>query len=239
FLVKKKDVSILFFLQNFFGETFIYAIGALLSLLFLFGNLLFLAERKTNPAFQHGYIKSVGNGIWLSIVTFSTVGYGDIIPRTRLGRLVIATWMITSMITASSLTAGIAASFTVTNLKNNPIDTLDKIRDKKIAAITGSTAVEVVKENKGKIIEVSSIKEGFLKVKVEESDAYLGDFPILKYNLQFDYFEGADILPISSEKDKYGFCLPRNSKHFFRINRTLLRMEEDETISLILQKWGI
>ncbi|MDX1959035.1 MAG: transporter substrate-binding domain-containing protein, partial [Leptospiraceae bacterium] len=46
FLVKKKDVSILFFLQNFFGETFIYAIGALLSLLFLFGNLLFLAERK-------------------------------------------------------------------------------------------------------------------------------------------------------------------------------------------------
>ncbi len=43
-------------------------------------------------------IDTLGNAIWYSIVTFSTVGYGDISPTTWLGKLVATFGIVTGMI---------------------------------------------------------------------------------------------------------------------------------------------
>ncbi|OAN46612.1 potassium transporter Kef [Paramagnetospirillum marisnigri] len=44
--------------------------------------LLYFAERSVNPGF-----KSVSDAMWWSIVTLSTLGYGDVVPTTVLGKL--------------------------------------------------------------------------------------------------------------------------------------------------------
>jgi len=63
------------------------------------------AERKTNPEFG-----SIGDAFWWGIVTLTTVGYGDIVPKTTAGRLAGVALMLTG-IAVLSLLAGSLAEF--------------------------------------------------------------------------------------------------------------------------------
>jgi len=42
----------------------------------------------------HGYVKEWGDSFYMSVITLTTVGFGDHTPRTRLGRLIGVVWMI-------------------------------------------------------------------------------------------------------------------------------------------------
>ena len=45
--------------------------------------LMYYIERNAQPE----VFKNIGDGIWWAIITFATVGYGDIYPITFLGKL--------------------------------------------------------------------------------------------------------------------------------------------------------
>ena len=52
----------------------------------------YYAEHPTNPEFA-----TVGDALWWGIVTLTTVGYGDIVPKTTTGRWVAVTIMVTGI----------------------------------------------------------------------------------------------------------------------------------------------
>lgn len=86
------------------------------SLLFVFGFIvlftemifggvsMYFIERASNPA-----INTVFDGLWWSLVTITTVGFGDIAPVTTLGRIVAGFLMIGGMLTIA-LFAGFVGS---------------------------------------------------------------------------------------------------------------------------------
>ncbi len=65
----------------------------------------YYAEHPVNPEFA-----TVGDALWWGIVTLTTVGYGDIVPKTGTGRWAAVTIMITG-IAVLGLLAGALASF--------------------------------------------------------------------------------------------------------------------------------
>jgi voltage-gated potassium channel len=72
----------------------------------LIGSLVaYHAEHPTNPGFA-----TVGDSLWWGIVTLTTVGYGDIVPKTATGRWVAVIIMVTG-IAVLGLLAGSLASF--------------------------------------------------------------------------------------------------------------------------------
>jgi len=65
----------------------------------------YYAERPVNPEFA-----TVGDALWWGVVTLTTVGYGDIVPKTPTGRFAAVAIMITG-IAVLGLLAGALSSF--------------------------------------------------------------------------------------------------------------------------------
>ena len=107
--------------KPFFGWAAVSSLGGLMILLFIVGNLIWLAERGRNAEhFPRQYVHGVGNGMWFALVTLTTVGYGDRSPTTRAGRVIAGVWMLMSLLALSSITAGLASAFTISLSKLQP-----------------------------------------------------------------------------------------------------------------------
>jgi voltage-gated potassium channel len=94
-------------LRAFQENTLLYtsAISMLLLTVLAAGVSLYFTERGVGAA----QIKTLGQGLWWALVTITTVGYGDFVPVTNIGRVIAGVLMIIGMFTLA-LFAGIVGS---------------------------------------------------------------------------------------------------------------------------------
>ncbi|RVX39278.1 voltage-gated potassium channel [Nonomuraea polychroma] len=85
----------------------VYVSGTALFLCMV-GSIAVLDVERDNP---DGNIKTVGDAIWWSLTTMTTVGYGDRFPVTSEGRLVASGLMVAGVALAGVVTAAIASWF--------------------------------------------------------------------------------------------------------------------------------
>ena len=61
--------------------------------------------------FDHADFPSLGAGLWWSLQTVTTVGYGDVVPTNPVGRVVGGVIMLEALAFVSVLTAAITSNF--------------------------------------------------------------------------------------------------------------------------------
>ncbi|WP_406203384.1 MULTISPECIES: potassium channel family protein [unclassified Streptomyces] len=84
-----------------------YVAGAVVGLL-MFGSLAVLSVERDSP---NGNIKTLGDAVWWSFTTMTTVGYGDHAPTTGVGRMLAVGLMLSGIALLGVVTANIAAWF--------------------------------------------------------------------------------------------------------------------------------
>ncbi|OII62242.1 ion transporter [Streptomyces sp. CC53] len=84
-----------------------YVVGSVAGLM-MFGSLAVLQVERDAP---DGNIKTLGDAVWWSFTTMTTVGYGDHAPTTGLGRLLAVGLMLSGIALLGVVTANIAAWF--------------------------------------------------------------------------------------------------------------------------------
>ncbi|MFK4105547.1 ion channel [Streptomyces sp. NPDC019531] len=84
-----------------------YVAGSVVGLL-MFGSLAVLSVERDSP---DGNIRTLGDAVWWSFTTMTTVGYGDHAPTTGLGRMVAVGLMLSGIALLGVVTANIAAWF--------------------------------------------------------------------------------------------------------------------------------
>ncbi|MEV3930059.1 MULTISPECIES: potassium channel family protein [unclassified Streptomyces] len=85
----------------------LYVAGSVVGLM-MFGSLAVLQVERAAPS---GNIRTLGDAVWWSFTTMTTVGYGDLAPTTGLGRLLAVGLMISGIALLGVVTANIAAWF--------------------------------------------------------------------------------------------------------------------------------
>ena len=223
-----------------FQEALFYSLGALFLALFTVGNLLWLVEHKENTEqFPSDYPRGVGSGMWFSLVTLTTVGYGDKAPVTKAGKFIASVWMLITMVTASSLTAGLAAAFSI-SLSGETTEEFrrpEDIKDVPIAVVANTIGADWGKYYHANIVETNNFREAIQLLVDEEVNGVIFNIPFAEYYLQQNPKQPFKLVDFALASQNYGFVLPQESPIRRRLNVKLLQMQETGQVQAIKDKW--
>ncbi len=238
-LIPQKPPGLITRLRPFIGWAALSSVGILISLLFIFGNLIWLAERRKNTEqFPRHYFHGVGNGMWFGLVTLTTVGYGDRAPLSRSGRIIAGVWMVISLVAVSSITAGLASAFTLSLAELAPSTIREKtdLRGKKIAVVEGTTSLRW-----GKLYEINALitkdlNEAIKILKKEKAEGIIFDEAPLRHYLKQNKKSKLKLANFPLAIQTYGFVLPMGSSLRNQLNIELLDMQRNGGIERIKTK---
>ncbi|KAL9981407.1 hypothetical protein ACROYT_G010108 [Oculina patagonica] len=121
------------------------------------GVVIWLLEHRTNKAhFPPSFTVGSPEGFWWAVVSLTTVGYGDKIPKSFLGRLFGIIWILVGAIMLSLFTA------MATNAMNTSLDGTNckDIDGKEVGVFMENTETQIVaKEFNAKIVSFSNLEE--------------------------------------------------------------------------------
>lgn len=210
------------------------AVGAFIFIL-IAGNLLWYVEQGMDT-FNKNYFPGVFESFWLTIITMSSVGYGDYFPHTWLGRVVTVGIIVGGSIIFGLLIARVTAFLTVKKVKgeiNNSRDLNGKI----VATIEGATSEQVLKQANAKIHRVLQANEAYKKLKNQSVDAVVIDAPTAIYFEKNDQEKKIETVGELFDKQKYGIALWKGSLLRKPINVALLKIIESGQYDLLYKKW--
>ena len=229
-LIPQKPPGLITRLRPFIGWAALSSVGILISLLFIFGNLIWLAERRKNTEqFPRHYFHGVGNGMWFGLVTLTTVGYGDRAPLSRSGRIIAGVWMVISLVAVSSITAGLASAFTLSLAEIAPSAIREKtdLRGKDIAVVEGTTSLRW-----GKLYEINAfltkdLNEAIKILNQRKVEGIIFDEAPLRHYLKQNKKSKLKLANFPLAIQTYGFVLPMGSPLRNQLNIELIDMERN------------
>lgn len=225
-------------IRPFVSAAFFIGVGFLLLVLTGVGALIWALERRDNPdEFPGSPLHGVGAGMWLALVTMTTVGYGDKSPKSVGGRILVGVWMVVSMITASSLTASIATALTLASLEQAEITGLRSLDQKAVAVMRGTTAVDVARSVGARLIMAEDIPSSIQAVLDHEAVATVSELPILQYQASQHPEWPVVVIPSQERVERYGFAFAHGSEHLLPVNVALLQLIEAGEVEAVTRRW--
>ena len=216
------------------------AIGQLLAItvviVFVLANLVWLLERRQDPAFQKPYFRAIGEGLWVTMLIIATGEHGEReAPGVWKRLLVPAMWLI-GVVLIAQLTATVTSSQTVARLESN-IRGPDDLPGKSIGSVPGTVAAGYLTQHGLPFVNVTTADQGLAMLMNGDVQAIVFDAPTLQY---WAAKRGGGVLAVVGpifRPEKYGIAVANGSPLRKSINEALLSMYEDGTYEQIYGKW--
>jgi len=199
--------------------------------------MIALLEQRRNPHFPGG-VRGIGEGIWWSITTFSTVGYGDRVPITRAGRITAGAWMLVAFALMTILSGLIASSLTVGRL-NPVVQSPEDLRQHETGALDRGVAAPLLRSiGVRRLHTFPDAESGLLALRDRQIDAFVADSTVLHFLLRQRRFDSLIVLPGSLERVfvalGYTRSLPLATRE--AIDQSILEAVEDPQWNAYLER---
>ncbi len=175
-------------LQAIFGKVFsillspglMYGVGIFLIGLLFAAHIIWLLERRHNPAFSNGYFSGIWQSVWWAVVTVTTVGYGDKTPTGKMGRLFGMIWILAGYFVFAYFTASVTTTVALQELRgaiNGPEDLFGK----KVATVEKSPAADYLAHQGIDALYFEDIEDAYALLEAGDADAVVYDAPVLQH----------------------------------------------------------
>ena len=122
---------------------------------------IWLVERKLNDDFAESFTTGCGSAFWWSMASMTTVGYGDLVPKSPIGRLFALCWIFFGVLLGCLMTATMTDSVNSTDMIS--------VMDQRVAVLEDSFESLIVEQQyKGVVVPAKSYEEVLEMVRREE-----------------------------------------------------------------------
>jgi polar amino acid transport system substrate-binding protein len=220
-----------------FSKDMLKAVGLLMLMSLAAGTIVWSFERRRNSdMFGEGTVKGIGHGIWWSVVTMTTVGYGDKAPKTIGGRIVALVWMLFSIVFVACFTANITTSLTLSELRGK-VRGFNDLYHARVGSIPQSEASNFLTKHGIAVMPFTSIEDGLKAVAGKQIDAFILNELVLKYLVKNEFPGRVQVIPGIFDEYFVSVALQQNSPLRKPINKTLLKLMKTEQWSELLNRY--
>jgi len=151
-----------------------------------FGFLIRFIEKSNNPLFR-----DVETSVYYSFVTIATVGYGDVAPVTKLGKLLAVCWMIFGTISLITLSSVVSSKLIIGGLTAVTIDSLSQLNPSTVCIdssdvvlntyIATQFGVPLATPLRSSAVVLDTVDGCISRLAAENISAVVGDKPVLDW----------------------------------------------------------
>ncbi|WP_420620602.1 glycine betaine/L-proline ABC transporter substrate-binding protein ProX [Candidatus Poriferisocius sp.] len=200
-------------------------------------HLIWLSERRHNPDFAVPYRRGIWDSFYWSVVTMSTVGYGDKVARGTRGRVLALLWIALGTLVFASFTAAIASSLAVSELRSE-ISGPSDLAGKRVATATHSAAETYLPSIGVGPVLVGNIDDAYPLLLDGEVDAVVFDAPVLQFHAAREGDGEVTTVGSDFQRVQYGFMLsPDDPELREHINLALLDLVESGIYERLHDTW--
>jgi ABC-type amino acid transport substrate-binding protein len=220
-------VSTLSGLGDLFNRRLLSTVSVLLGTLIAVAVVVWWLERHRNPAHFGGErMKGVGDAMWWSASTMTTVGYGDRTPITLWGRVVGVVWMFVSVVLVATFTATVSSELTVGQLRSD-VRTLRDLSGRRVGVVDGSGADEYLDGLNVAAARYGSVEAGLNDLLQGRLDAFVDEWPVLRWAQNGSFAGRIAVIAQPQTRGYVGFALPLDSPRRRPIDVALLDVLDD------------
>lgn len=220
-------VSFTGILAEIFTPILLILFGLIVAGTLLAGTFVWALERNHgNEHFTNPGVRGVFDGIWWATVTLFTIGYGDMVPRRVLTRIVTMVWIFFGVLMVAAITAQVTTSLTVEQLQSR-ITSVSELAGREVITYPGTTSWDYLRSNGLDPRPVEDIDLAYDEVRSGAADAFVFDASIIQWLVANR--GGVEAAGPVIQPENYGIAVAEGSPLKETIDRALLRLREDGT----------
>ncbi len=213
-------------------------------LLVLFGiavlvsaHMIWWLERHHNTDFAVPYRQGIWDSFYWSVVTMSTVGYGDKVARGGMGRVFALVWIALGTLVFASFTASIASSLAVNELRSE-ISGPQDLPGHRVATVTRSAGEAYLSTVGVGSVPVDEIDQAYSLLAEGDVDAIVFDAPVLRFHAAREGQGEVATFGPAFEKVQYGLAVSEDDAEFRELlNLALLDLIESGVYRQLHDRW--
>ena len=200
-------------------------------------HLIWWLERRHNPDFAMPYGRGIWDSFYWSVVTMSTVGYGDKVARGTRGRVLALVWISLGTLVFASFTAAIASSLAVNELRSE-ISGPSDLAGRRVATVTHSAGETYLPSIGVGPVLVDHIDDAYPLLAAGDVDAVVFEAPVLQFHAAREGAGEVTTVGADFQRVQYGLMLSEDDAELQeRIDLALLELIESGIYQRLHDAW--
>ena len=234
-VLNKSKFSLAQSVKSFYSPIVVKSLTYIGLFIIICGHVFWWVERG-HKYISAKYLPGIFQAFWYTLVTMTTVGYGDIVPRSWVGRLMACLVMIIGIGIFGWTIAQLSSAITLQTLHSDITDHWD-LRDRLVATVEGTTSVTALEKLGAVVIPAKSIDQAYEKLLKNEVNAVVFDSPTILYYARNKGVGKVSVVGPLFDLQYYGFLFPQGSELREPLNRALLKLRTNGIYDKLHSKW--